>query len=552
MHRLWTLLLTLLATAILIGPPSRTDAAQKTSSSFQAAPTLGVVWTPPTSPNEAVDDLTRIHRVGATAVRLTRPPADTVATRADSLGLRLYVDLPVEAVPAARLSDRLSRAASTLDRLLSLAARHPSITHVGLVRSADTTVPDACDVLARWTDRVHARPPALQTYYVTPFAPAADRCADAVDQPLVDLRGHPNPLDRWQRWKTQTDSVGIGALGTWVDPDAASGLRVPHSADRQARYLETALSHLLDSARTAPPVVFVERWQDDAPILSSRHFGLHRADGSARPAARVVRGLYSGTQRAFAFPGGSPPAASYALVLLGWGLLALLGLAYAGSLFVRQTVVRYFTAPGFYRDALRDGRDLSPGTNGLLLGLVAASLGVATTRAAQLAAAHPDTMHVLAALPRSLRAVLAQGIEHPALAGLVGGTGSLGVLLLWMGALVLAARLETRVSLAQGLVLVTWPCWPVLGALPIALATGPGAPLSPHLFAFIALGGGALALVSVSLRVLFDFWRTTEAPTWTLPPLFALSPLALTGIVLLVAIQTGVPFRFLWHLVVHT
>jgi hypothetical protein len=232
--------------------------------------------------------------------------------------------------------------------------------------------------------------------------------------------------------------------------------------------------------------------------------------------------------------------------------VALLGLAYVGSLFVRQTVVRYFTAPGFYRDALRDGRDLSPGTNSLLLGIIAASLGVGMARAAQLASAHPDTMHLLAALPRSLQAVLAQGIEHPALAGLVAGGGGLGILCLWMGGLVLAARLDTQFSLAQGVVLVTWPCWPVLVALPVALATGPEAPLSSRLSALVVLGGSTVALVSVSLRVLHDFWRTTEAPAWTLLPLFALSPLALTGIGLLVAAQAGVPFRFLWHLVVYT
>ena len=554
---LWSSLLVLLVGAVLFECLPQARAAQNPSpdprSQSRSLPTLGVVWTPPASPDSAARELTRIHHTGATAVRLTRLPTDTVAARADTLGLHLYVDLPVEAVPAFRLADTLSQAALTWDRLFSLAAQHSSITHVGLARSVDTTVPEACDVLARWTNRVHDRAPSLRTYYVTPFTPTVDQCADAVDRPLLDLRGHPHPVDRWRRWHAQTDAVGLGAIGTWVDPEATSGLRVPNSAHRQARYLETTLAQLLDTTRTAPPVVFVDRWRDDAsPLLPSRHFGLYEANGTARPAARVVRGMYSGTQRAFAFPRGSPPSASYALVLLGWGLVALLGLAYTGSLFVRQTVVRYFTAPGFYRDALRDGRDLSPWTNGLVLGIVAASFGVATSRAAQLASAHPDTIHVLAALPRSLQAVLAQGIEHPVLAGLVAGGGGLGILCLWMGGLVLAARIDSRFSLAQGVVLVTWPCWPVLVALPVALATGPAAPLSPRLFTLVLLGGGGFALVSVSLRVLHDFWRTTEAPAWTLPPLFAISPLALVGTALLIAGQVGVPFRFLWRLVVYT
>jgi len=513
---------------------------------------LGVVWTPPAQPDSARRELTRIHGIGATAVRLTRLPADTLAARADALGLHLYVDLPIEGVPAPQLADTLSSSTSTLDRLISLADRHPSITHVGLGRTVDTTVPAACNVMARWTTRVHDRSSSLQTYYVTPFPPAADQCADAVDRPLFDLRGARHPTSRWRTWHARTDSAGIGAIGTWVRPDAPSGLQVPHSPERQARYLETTLSPLLDSTQTSAPVLFVARWKDDTtPTLPSRRYGLHAADGTPRPAARVVRGLYSGTQRAFAFPTGTSPPTSYGLVLLGWGLVALLGLAYASSLFVRQTVVRYFTAPGFYRDALRDGRDLSPGTNGLLLGVVAGSLGVAIARMAQLAAAHPGTEHILAALPPLLQSVLARGIEHPALAGTVGSGGGLGLLLVWTSGLVLAARIGTRFSPAQGVVLVAWPCWPALLALPLALATGPQAPLSPRLFVLLLVGGGTLALVSVSLRVLFDFWRITESPAWTLLPLFALSPLALAGTSLLVAVQAGVPVRFLGHLAAH-
>ncbi|WP_263785468.1 hypothetical protein [Salinibacter grassmerensis] len=511
------------------------------------------MWTPPSRPDSVLRQLDRIDRSGATAVRLTRLPSAPIAARADSLGLRLYVDLPVEAVSASWSDGARPRADASLDRLLSLANRHASITHVGLARGVNTTAPRTCDRLRRWADRIRDQSPSLQTYYVTPFIPSADQCAGAVDHPLLDLRGHPRPTDRWHAWRAQTASVGIGALGTWTRPDAPAGLRVPHSAERQARYLETTLSRLLDSTRAAPPVVFVARWQDDhASLLPARRYGLHDAAGTPRPAAKVVRGIYSGTQRTFAFPDGSAPTGTYGLVLGGWGLVAVLGLLYAGSLFVRETAVRYFTAPGFYRDALQDGREVSSGANGLLLSLVGGSLGVAAARTAQLAAAQPETERVLAALPRIVGTALAPGIEHPVLAGLAVGGGALALLLLWMGALVATARLGTRFTVAQGLMLVTWPCWPVLLASPIALAAGPHAPLSPSLFGLVLLGGGTLALISVTLRVLFDYWQVTDAPAWTSFPLVALSPLALVGTSLLVAGQYGVSFSLLWRLAVYT
>ncbi len=56
----------------------------------------------------------------------------------------------------------------------------------------------------------------------------------------------------------------------------------------------------------------------------------------------------------------------------------------------------------------------------------------------------------------------------------------------------------------------------------------------------------------MTLRVLFDYWRVTDAPAWTLLPLAALSPLALVGASLLVAAQYGVSFSLLWRLAVYT
>lgn len=515
---------------------------------------LGVVWTPPVRPDSALRALNRIHAVGATAVRLTRPPLDTVAARADTLGLSLYVDLPVAPVAAPRLSDVLEEAKLTLDRILALHRQYASVTHVGLARSADTTVPTACAVLDRWTERIHAKNSSLQTYYVTPFPASTDRCAEAVDVVLLDVRDLPAPVDRWRRWQSQKSKTGLGALGTWVRPEAPSGLKIPHSPERQARHLEEALSRFLDSTRAVPPAVFVSRWQDrPSPLLPSHRYGLHTLDGASRPAANVVQGFYMGSQRVFAFPSGSTPADSYGLLLLSWGLVALLGGLYAQSLFVRQTVTRYFMAHGFYRDALREGRDLNPGMNGTLLGVVTVALGTTGILAARLAATRAPTQHVLAALPPDLGVLLAGGLEQPAMVGpAVGGLVLVG-LLIWMAVLVLVARRWTRFSFSQGLTLVVWPCWPTLLALPCALASGPHSPLSPSFLAFFLLAGSALILVYFTVRVLLDYQAVTGLPWAMVAPLTALSPLALTlGSVTTIVWQYDLPLLFLWRLCTQT
>ncbi|MFB6230002.1 MAG: hypothetical protein ABEL04_02505 [Salinibacter sp.] len=505
-------------------------------------------------PDSALRELARIDALGATAVRLTRLPSRPVAARADTLGLRLFVDLPVSYVAAPRLSDALAQVAPTLDRLVTLARKHASITHVGLAHTTNTTVPAACETLGRWTERVHDREPSLRTYYVTPFAAAVDRCADAVDHPLVDVRASTRPVARWEAWRARSAPVGIGAVGTWVRPSAAPGLRVPHSPERQARYLERVLSQVLDSTQSPPPVVFIARWKDRAsPVLPSRRYGLHAPDGTPRRAAGVARGLYTGTQRVFAFPAGPRPNTdALGLLVLGWGLVALLGGLYARHLFVRRTVARYFTAPGFYRDALREGHDLPSGTNGALLGAVVGALGLTGVRAARLAAGQPGTGRVLAAVPSGLRTVLAGGIEHPRMTGIIVGGVVLGLLLIWMTALVAVARRWTQFSPAQGLMLLAWPCWPAFVALPVALAAAPDSLLSPSLLALFLLIGGGFTLVYFTARVLFDYWIVTGLPGSVVVLLAVPSPLILgTGPLFVLAWQYGVPLRLLWHLALH-
>lgn len=533
----------------MAGPETRTD-------SVSSPPLLGVVWTPPEHPGPALQALNKIHEAGVTAVRLrSLPPADTVLGRADALGLRLFVDLPVAYVAAAALDDSLRAARPVLATIQRLARQHPSLYAVGLAHGANTSTPVACDPLRRWTQRVHEGPPSLNTYYVTPFPAASDRCRDATDWALLDTRGRRTPARRWARWRDSTAQVGMGALGTWVAPTAGPGLRVPHSPERQARHLERALTALLDAnaARTAP--IFAYRWADRAPSpVPTRQYGLHTQDGHARPAANVLSGIYRGTQRVFAFPIGTPASDTpIEALLLGWFLLALLGGLYAQNPFVRQTLYRYFGAHGFYRDAVRKGREVGGVENGVLLSVVGGALGIVGALAADIAAPQPATGLVVEALPVSLQSPVALGLTHPLVAGLA--VGGLGMLLLggWALLLTLTARTEGPFSAAQGLMLVTWPCWPAVLGMIVALVAATQPPVSTGLLGLSLLVGGALTIGAVTFRVLRDYWLVSGvALPWALL-LILPSPLSLTVLGLGVLVHTyDLPVALLWHLATRT
>jgi len=513
-----------------------------------AVPLLGVVWEPPDAPGPALQQLTRIHATGATAVRLTALPAsDTLFARADSLGLRLFVDLPVAHVSAAALGDALVDARPALDRLRTLARRHASVQYVGLAHHANTTTPAACPVLAEWTDRLHSAPVALRTYYVTPFSASVDRCAGAVDLPLLDTRGGPDPVERWKSWAGDTTQVGVGALGTWVRSDSAHGLQVPHSPERQARYLERVFSRVLDAGASAPAALFVYRWADRADPLSFRHYGLHEASGAPRPAADVVTGFYTGEQRVFAFPSGTAPAsAPHGHILIGWILIAVLAVLYAQSPYVQQTAARYFSAHGFYRDAVRKGRDVGPAINALLLLVATIAFGSIVSLLLRSAGTLPSAEHVVAALPPSLRALVVGGLAQPILAGTLVSGGSLVLLLGWMLILVLVARQETSFSFAQGLMLVAWPCWPALVGLIVALVIAT-APLGSSFVLGLLIGGGTI--IAITTRVLRDYQSVTRLPAARVMALALPSPLVLLLFGFTVfTLQYDLPLSFLWAL----
>ena len=515
----------------------------------------GVVWRPPSAPGPALRELRRIEAMGATAVRLVGPlPADRVFARADTLGLALFVDLPVAYVAAAALDDSLAAAEPALRRLRRQAGQHPSVRAVGLARGANTTDTTACAPLRDWTRTVRGWPSSPSTYYVTPFAAAADQCADAVDRVLLDTRARPTPVGEWGRWRERGVAVGLGALGTWVRPDADAGLRVPHSPERQARYLEAALG-AMGTDSLAPAPVFVYRWRDQGgAAVPGRQYGLHPVDGPARPAARVVEGFYRGTQRVFAFPNGTAPTDTPVVpLLLGWGLLGLLGGLYAQNPFVRQTFTRYFAAHGFYRDAVQEGREVGTLENPVLLGVVGGAMGLIGTLAARVAAAQTGTGLFVEALPRALQAPLATALAQPVAAGVVVGAGTVALLLGWGLLLTAVARLERPFTVAQGVMLVTWPCWPAVLGMMVALMAATDPPVAPGLLGLVLLLGGVATTVAVSARVLRDFGAVSEVDRPWLLVLALPSPLALLGVAATVLIfEYDVPLRLLWHLLTRT
>jgi len=159
----------------------------------------------------------------------------------------------------------------------------------------------------------------------------------------------------------------------------------------------------------------------------------------------------------------------------------------------------------------------------------------------------------VAALPTVLSGPGSIALTRPALAGAVLGGTSLGLLLGWAGVLSLLARVGGAFSLAQSVMLVTWPCWPVFVGLLIALVAATRPPLSLWMLGSILLAGSVGTLLVVTARCLYDYVTVSPLSLLWTPLLIVLSPLGLMSLSLVYLVtQNDISFSFLWHLLTRT
>lgn len=256
-------------------------------------PLKGVVWDASVPPT--VTDLLRIHSAGVEAIRLPATTDHDLLLVADTLGLQLFQDLPINFLPAGALLDTLEYAKSQLSLSRELARLYPSAHRFGVSTKSNTRNPHACEYyreLAEWA-------PELVLYYTSAFV-SDDQCSSHVDLVLLDSRRESDPTEVLDRWSSSTP-VGLSSVGQKVVPDQF-GLRQTYSPESQARFLENHLPPLLESKAK---VIFVYRWQDNDKHIS--RWGLIDKEGKELPAFEVLRGIYTGTQQIFAFDFGDHP-----------------------------------------------------------------------------------------------------------------------------------------------------------------------------------------------------------------------------------------------------
>ncbi len=529
----------LLATGLLL--------AAATSACAQDPPLQGVVWTQPDDLSLALADLRVMRGMGVEAVRTGLVKDKRTLAAADSLGLLLFQELPIEKYPASFLLDTLAFAQRLLTRAVVRSAPYQSARYFGLARASDTSVPEACAYFEALSP-IARRLPDAKVFYSSAFI-TSDRCAYTVDFVLINALGSDTPAQSLRLWAHRAPA-GLDAIGRHVLPNTA-GLRHPHSPESQARYLETHLNALLQSDALA---LFVYRWRDHPrPGYPSDNFGLVSGDNKQRPAYAVMRGIYSGEQRVFAFAPGTPRRASFPwYVALGWLAIGVIGVMYHNGARFRYTVRRYFLAHNFYVDSVRDGREVLVGPTTVMLLVQSLCAGIflaALTGATQHLAAF---RYMIGLMPPMLFSSTSAIISKPwALISM----GSL----LYSAALILASLLVAllywwvpRITMAKAYIFVVWPFWHTV-PLTVALLAATTLPGSQDLAATVIVCSiwGVMAVGAV-VRIMADLTRLDPARALTVSGIFCggwlLLGLSALGAVVWLNPDWVEHMKFFWHL----
>ncbi len=518
------------------------------------APVKGMVWRAPSDVRRAERDLRLMRAIGVQAVRTDIIRDERLLTLADTLGIHIFQELPVTYLPAETLADSLDYALRELGAALERASRHPSARTFGLAGFADTGNPAACRYFEQLAGRVREQAATdIRLYYTTLF-PQHDRCAGSVDFVLIDGRDLPNPVALMQKLRDVRAAhpdvaFGIGALGAWARPGGPEGLRTEHSLQWQARYLEEGLNALLaDTSEAGPMYVFVHRWRDEVPNLPSPSHDLdnpyHKAYGllglhdEQRPAFEVVKGFYTGRQTVFAFDSGPRPASETPwAALIAWGVFVILAGFYATSPRLRQMLPRYFTAKGFYRDAVREGRDMLLGSSAVLLVALGCSVGVMGVVLLETLRTEPVFAALFQWLPAAFQKIMVALLNQPWMLVLLLGSLYALILVLWSSVLSFASRRRYPLMPGQAMMLVVWPRWPLLLIL-VGAAVVPSLVHEQALYGVLVLAAAWIVFTVVAtLRTVFDYAQITHMPAHKVllvllgNPLFTL--LLLGGLILL-------------------
>lgn len=472
-----------------------------------------------------------MKRIGVEAIRTPLIQDERLYQISDSLGLILFQDLPFEYLSTIQLTASLDEGKRTLEAALSIAFRYSSARHFGLTSFSNTSAEASCLFIDELVKLARARYGDRYRFYYSTYFIEQELCSDSVDVVLLDVLNDSDLSEKEVRWANAHPNtpMGLANLGTWIrsslpDDTGEEGYLLEQSSIYQARFLENTLNEVLINNRgPSSEVVFVYRWRDKrisypspAHNLSQpyRHpYGLQASNNEPRQSYKVVQGFYREDQQVFAFQAGKPAASQRQWVTLFiWLNLLILSIAYAYFPRFRLMARRYFTAHGFFREAIREGRELLIGPNILIFIVLSSAFGLCSIVILDIFRKTDAFSLLLRWLPESVSFTIVVLLAQPLLLFVV-VSGTYGLLLsFWTSALsAISTRSKWTLLPGQAFMLVLWSQWPLLLAM---IGAGVVNTMAQPQLANMAFLLSVALLIFIATGMLFtlrDYWFISKS-----------------------------------------
>jgi hypothetical protein len=236
-------------------------------------------------------------------------------------------------------------------------------------------------------------------------------------------------------------------------------------------------------------------------------------------------------------------------LLFGWLVFILIAFCYAFSPRFRYMVPRYFLAHGFYREAIREGREVLLFSSVVLLVALALCAGVFGSILLETVRQEAAFRFLFQMLPEPVRIVGVALLGQPwMLVLLLGSFYALGIAL-WTSILSFTSRRRQPLIPGQALMLVLWARWP----FPLLMAGAMAIPTLPEDGALFTVSFLAAAWLLTTLFAIARTLRDYAVITYTSFPLVLamgfVNPLVLLLLVgVMMTLDAHATLTFLWHL----
>lgn len=194
---------------------------------------------------------------------------------------------------------------------------------------------------------------------------------------------------------------------------------------------------------------------------------------------------------------------------------------------MRMMVPRYFLSHGFYRNAVREAREVLPLTSTALMTVMGLIAGMIATLIVTTFIDADAARLLLARLPDSVHAGIIALVDAPMALTVLAGSLTLLLTALWITVWLIIVRRQAPLLPSQALMLSVWPRWALPVLLPVAMVIERSGPLERPIGVIILAAVWINSEIWATVRTTLDMSKVTGLRGWIAVLIWILNPINL-------------------------